>query len=164
MTHPPQSSCNTAVTRCSCDEQSASTLLPLLLSCDIGISLFSVNPSENVTSRTKPSRCLPYSDCEPVVLDRFNVGSEERKRWLAIAMVGPKQAAAVFFNFDSNHCAKQVVRREDHPTIKTANLKSARRIVSSFSKQLTPPTTKEGFSRVYVVESYEDIGRIAQQL
>jgi len=91
-----------------------------------------------------------------IVIDRCNIEPLERRGWLELAM-WPENAVAIFFDVPADVCKSRVKNRENHPKIPYGH---GAGIVDSFVKKLTPPTLKEGFSKIYTVQSIEE----AQQL
>ncbi|GBG25719.1 Pectin acetylesterase 3 [Hondaea fermentalgiana] len=94
-----------------------------------------------------------------VVLDRCNVERAERKYWIELAMVQAKQVAIVYFAPPGEHgvLAQRLVSRQGHPTIQTANAKSAQRIIDSFAKRLEPPSmTADLVGRVFTISEFND--------
>ena len=70
----------------------------------------------------------------------------------------PKSVCAVYFDVDSETCARRVASRKDHETIKASmDYKRKLKIVNSFVKALEVPDAKrEGFASVEVVKTEED--------
>ncbi|GIL69057.1 hypothetical protein Vretimale_17378 [Volvox reticuliferus] len=90
-----------------------------------------------------------------VVLDRCSPDMADRKEWLKLAMVGKrdKGIVAVFFDVDPAICKARVAARTDHPTIPQGR---GGRVVDSFLTRLQPPSTNEGFERVYIIRDPRD--------
>jgi len=103
-----------------------------------------------------------------VVLDRCNVERADRKYWMQLAMVSSKQVAVVLFEPPPDSgltLANRLIQRRAHPTIKTSNLESARKIVTSFSRKLEVPTVKDDkVDRVFHMTSFDDTDHIIAQL
>ena len=96
--------------------------------------------------------------CVRVLLDRCNFSADDRKEWLGMVGEGSgkreKGPVAVHFDFPVEVCRERVVNRRGHPTIPYGG---GRSIVDSFGKKFEAPRVEEGFSRVIVVRSMEEV-------
>jgi len=103
-----------------------------------------------------------------VVLDRCNVESEERKRWIQLSMVENRSKIAIVYfpaPDDPQQHRKRVLERKDHPTITTNSDAGAERIINSFLSKLDVPNAqRDGVSRVFTVHHVEDHPQVLKQL
>jgi len=110
----------------------------------------------------KQQRQQHHGGCVRVLLDRCNFSADDRKEWLGMVPGGSgkrekekeKGPGAVHFDFPVEVCRERVVNRRGHPTIPYGR---GRSIVDSFGKKFEPPRVEEGFSRVIVVRSVEEV-------
>ncbi len=95
--------------------------------------------------------------CKPggkrLLLDRCNVSAADRKAFLELAL-RPAGAVAVFLNVPRGECEARVAARTAHPTIRYGG---GKRAVAAMAQALTPPSTAEGFARVHVLRSKEEV-------
>lgn len=103
---------------------------------------------------SKPTKLA--SQC--LVVDRCSVTKQDRKQLLQnMFSPAPSEVWAVYFDKNVEECKINVSSRKDHPTISAERGPAAcGRIVESFSKALSPPTTDEGFARVITITSHEE--------
>lgn len=93
-----------------------------------------------------------------LVVDRCNIGCAERKEWLDI-MGHPSKAdvVCVFFDVSPEDCKRRAAGRTNHPTIREGG---GARIIDEQAKKLDRPAEKEGFGKVEVISTFEDVGAL----
>eukprot|EP01113_Clastostelium_recurvatum_P040695 TRINITY_DN6351_c0_g1_i3.p1 TRINITY_DN6351_c0_g1~~TRINITY_DN6351_c0_g1_i3.p1 ORF type:complete len:409 (-),score=87.48 TRINITY_DN6351_c0_g1_i3:11-1237(-) len=87
-----------------------------------------------------------------VILDRCNADVEDRKFWMGLAMVEPKEVLVIFFDVQKDTCIARVLSRPDHPSIPSG---TGTRAVESFAKLLVAPTKAEGYADVITVRDFQ---------
>jgi hypothetical protein len=71
--------------------------------------------------------------------------------------VDPVNIYALWFDIPPARCASRLCHRSDHPSLSSANVELAHRVLKFFLTALVPPSVEEGFAHVRVVRSNEDV-------
>jgi atypical dual specificity phosphatase len=93
-------------------------------------------------------------DADIVILDRTNYSILDRKKWLKLSLLNPKNCLCIYLNTPKFICINRVKNRINHPTIKEGG---GERIINDIANKLECPTKEEGFSNVIYLESQEDV-------
>ena len=133
-----------------------STFCELLASSGIPIE----NISQDTMGRTTCERSfLPaikwaQTNKGMAILDRTNVTQADRKEWLQLSTLNPKDCLCVHFTTPKFVCVERAKSRVNHPTIKKGG---GERIINDVEKKLEPPMKDEGFGEVVRLEDEEDV-------
>jgi len=133
-----------------------STFSELLASSDIPIEVIS---QDNMGRTTCEHSFLPAikrakREKSMVILDRTNSTIADRKEWLQLSTLLPKDCLCVHFITPKFVCIERAKGRVNHPTIKKGG---GERIINDMDKKLEPPTKEEGFKEVVRLEDEEDV-------
>lgn len=84
---------------------------------------------------------------KPIVIDRTNVNKSQRGLWVDIAKTyNAQNIVCVLFDVPTETCIERVIKRENHPTIKSEMSESAKiAIIKGFLQTWEDPCISEGF-------------------
>ncbi|GAB5367525.1 hypothetical protein AAMO2058_001238000 [Amorphochlora amoebiformis] len=90
-----------------------------------------------------------------VILDRCNPDPKDREYWVRLAF-SPKDATAVHMNTPLEVCLERLKKRSEHKTLNAKTKQSKMQmIVRGFKKRFVAPSKKEGFNKVYTINTAE---------
>ena len=93
-----------------------------------------------------------------IILDRCNLKRNERQEWIkSYSQISSEKIIAICFQLDLSVCTERVKLRENHPSLSG---KGGVKIIESLSKDFEPPSTKEGFSEIFIIKNDEDLMKI----
>lgn len=88
------------------------------------------------------------------ILDRVNVTKEDRKYWLKLSLLSPKQCLCIYLSTPKFICIDRVKNRENHPTIRKGG---GERIINETNTKFEVPEKIEGFNDIIHLEDEEDV-------
>lgn len=88
------------------------------------------------------------------ILDRTNYTIKNRKEWLELTQLLPRECLCVYLNTPKFICINRTNNRNNHPTV---SLNSGKNIINDIDKKFEEPTINEGFYNVIKLQDQEDV-------
>ncbi|KAL6055949.1 60S ribosomal protein L44 Q [Balamuthia mandrillaris] len=95
-----------------------------------------------------------------VIIDRCNFDYQQRHNWIKFAHKFGYQIEIAWLDLPPEICKQRVFVRKDHPTIQEGD--SGFAIIDRFASMLTAPMKAEGFSRIYLLHTEEEVNQFAE--
>ncbi|KAL6062792.1 60S ribosomal protein L44 Q [Balamuthia mandrillaris] len=95
-----------------------------------------------------------------VIIDRCNFDYQQRHNWIKFAHKFGYQIEIAWLDLPPEVCKQRVFVRKDHPTIQEGD--SGFAIIDRFASMLTAPMKAEGFSRIYLLHTEEEVNQFAE--
>jgi len=135
-----------------------STFSTQLCAADPNWTLISQDACGGSRAATERQLGIAMRQKRRILLDRYNYEAEDRKQWMKLAMVQPRDVAVSFFHTPVEMC-KYRVMVQSHPTIPFGR---GGGIVEGTHKKLQPPTQREGFGEVICVSDAAQANRLLE--
>jgi len=99
-----------------------------------------------------------------VIIDWCNIDKDTRSCWIDLARSNgiSDSVVCVWLNFKPDFCIERIYKRNDHPSLNVGP--NCEEIVHRFENHLEAPNKSEGFAKILIVRSMDDLTRIASEI